>query len=141
MQDIKWSDKFRTGISSIDAEHEKLFEIIGAFRDSVSMNAPQRMVASTLSALREYADFHLSREELYMETYGYPRLEEHKIKHRELHNKISELVSLHARDPERMDYNEVLEFLENVLVNHVLEWDMDYVGYLPTGRKGSKTRV
>lgn len=122
-----FKDEFRTGIENIDNEHKRLFEIADrAYNVLVDEFIPDKYdyIVEIVNELKDYAASHFSHEEAYMARIGYKKLLSHKVEHTDFIEKISEY------DLEVMDENqkevifELLEFLNNWLIHHILDNDM-----------------
>lgn len=122
-----FKDEFRTGIENIDNEHKRLFEIADrAYNVLVDEFIPDKYdyIVEIVNELKDYAASHFNHEEAYMARIGYKKLLSHKVEHTDFIEKISEY------DLEVMDENqkevifELLEFLNNWLIHHILDNDM-----------------
>ncbi len=123
---FEMKEEYYTGIAQIDEEHKELFRIAreayNVFQDNYIADKFDNIV-SIIENLKQYAVTHFAHEEAYMESIGYKKRFSHKIEHVEF------LEKLHEIDFEQMDHNQtgtlldILEFLSNWLVNHILEND------------------
>lgn len=122
-----FKDNFRTGIEIIDDEHKRLFEI--ADRAYVVMMDEfiadkYDYIVEILQELKDYAATHFNHEEAYMASIGYKRLFSHKVEHHDFLEKISEYNLSTIDENQREVILGLLEFLNNWLVHHILEIDM-----------------
>jgi len=122
----QFKDEFRTGIDSIDEEHQRLFEITDkAYEILMDEFIPDKYdyIVAILNELREYAATHFMHEEEYMVSIRYKKLFSQKAAHEEFIEKIL------SYDLEQIDENqkeailEVLDFLNDWLVHHIVESD------------------
>lgn len=123
---FEMKEEYYTGIKQIDDEHKELFRIAleayNVFQDNYIADKFDNIV-SIIENLKQYAVTHFTNEEAYMESIGYKKRFSHKIEHTEFLEKLQEI------DFKQMDHNqtgtllEILEFLSNWLVNHILEND------------------
>jgi len=127
---LEWSDKYLTGISSIDVEHKNLFVITNVLYDNVNTSGAETNIIPVLTALGEYVKKHFASEELAMRHAEYPGIAEHIEKHRAIDRKVQAFIEQCNDDPDAVDTKELLEFLKRWLVSHVLKNDMGYVPYL-----------
>ena len=120
-------DEYLIGIPEIDAEHRRLFEIAEeTYQLSKNEFIPDKYdnIKSLLNELRDYTHMHFTHEEEYMEKTGYKKLFSQKVQHKAFCDKLDEW------DLENIDENsdefigEVLHFLADWLVNHILYTDM-----------------
>lgn len=118
------------GIDLIDGEHEGLFQIANeaytVYHDEFIADKFDHIVA-IIERLRDYTKMHFEDEERYMESIGYRKILSHKVLHADFIEKID------AMEFEDMDRNqtetlvELIEFLGDWLIHHILEQDMQFV--------------
>lgn len=123
---FEFTDEYLTGVELIDAEHKKLFEIGArafALLNEEFMPDKYDQIAIILEELREYTKKHFGDEEAYMESIHYKRMFTQKIQHGLFIDKLEEM------DLDSIDENQegalldILEFLSNWLIHHILEQD------------------
>ena len=80
----QWDEKYSIHNDAIDAQHKKLFDI--AYRVGLLINrqASSDEIKQILSELFEYMKVHFADEEAYMESIGYPNLEQQRESHQEI---------------------------------------------------------
>lgn len=78
-----------------------------------------------MGKLRDYAKKHFADEEAYMESVGYKRLFTQKIQHQNFVEKLDEIDLQEIEDGDEQDkvINDILIFITDWLVNHILEED------------------
>jgi hemerythrin len=86
---LKWSDQYLIGINRIDLEHETFFGLVKDFEETRLRQASKKQLLGILNEISLYAKFHFCSEENIMEAIGYPGLEEHKEKHMQSINVLS----------------------------------------------------
>jgi len=120
-------NEYLTGIKMIDEEHAMLFEIADKLYNLLNDQfIPDKYdyILEVIGELKEYAKKHFSDEEDYMEKINYKRMFTQKIQHAEF---IEKMNSYH---PDVIDANQkdacldILEFINNWLVDHILENDL-----------------
>ena len=119
-------DEYLVGVKEIDEEHRVLFQIANeayeVFGDDYIADKFDNIVG-IITKLKEYAITHFTNEEAYMEKLKYKRRLSHKIEHMEFLDKVNEI------DFDQIDQNqtdallEIIDFLGNWLVHHILEND------------------
>jgi len=137
-----WEEAYRTGIRVIDEDHKMLFSIINNLIDETTTENPTmyREISSLLEALLTYVNSHFTREERFLEQFGYPDIIAHRRTHDTLRNQLHEIVNDFKNDPESINLNQLSTFLTKWLSDHILKTDMDYVPYL-TGEKQGVTKA
>jgi hemerythrin len=78
-----WTDDYRTGVESIDADHQKLLSSANALIEKLLANRRDNIV-NAMSALADALDAHFAEEEGLMDEADYPLLPEHAREHRRL---------------------------------------------------------
>jgi hemerythrin len=119
-------NEYYTGIAFVDEEHEELFRIANeAYEVLKDEFLPDKFdnIVGIITRLKDYAIKHFADEEAYMQSIKYKRFLSHKIEHDDF------IQKLEAIDFDQMDHNqtetlvELLEFLSDWLVHHILEKD------------------
>lgn len=122
----KFTDKYRTGIESIDEEHKGLFAIIGnAYRlvESGAVSDRYDEIMHLLDQLEEYTEVHFAHEEEYMEQIDYPKLDAQRRAHRMFLDKLEDKDFGENEDNQQEYLEELLDFLYAWLGNHILKMD------------------
>ena len=119
--------EYLTGIEMIDEEHAMLFEIADKLYNLLNDQfIPDKYdyILEVIDDLKEYSKKHFADEEAYMEKINYKRMFTQKIQHAEFVEKMS------SYNPEKIDADQkeacmdILEFINNWLVEHILENDL-----------------
>ncbi len=125
--------EYYTGIEMIDKEHARLFELVQQTSDLLNdeyLLDKANEIVGLVSELINYTRTHFSHEEEYMEKIGYAGIKDHIPQHRKFEDKLME-IDLEAieNDFEHQDetVEDLLGFLLNWLVDHILYVDMKYV--------------
>lgn len=123
---FEMKDNYYVGVNLIDEEHKELFrianEVFEVLKDDFIVDKFDNIVA-IIERLKDYAIMHFADEERYMESIGYKRILSHKIEHADFIEKLNGI------DFDQMDHNqtgtliEILEFLGDWLIHHILEKD------------------
>lgn len=119
-------DEYVTGIESIDAEHKRLFEIADeTYRLSKEEFLVDKydQVRHILGELKDYALEHFEHEEAYMESIQYKKMFMQKVQHDQFREKVNNLDLDHLDENSDEMIEEILSFLTNWLINHILEHD------------------
>lgn len=120
--------EYFTGIELVDSEHKRLFELAEQTYQLLKAEyIPDKYdhVKDLLIELREYTEKHFADEEEYMESIQYKRITSQRLQHRNFIKKLSEVDvdEIIDEDPEKA-IEDILHFLTNWLVHHILEMDM-----------------
>lgn len=128
----QFTDDCLTGITEIDNEHRRLFQMINETFDLLKNPSNTPVLAKNLlTGLKEYAATHFAHEEAYMEQTNDPELFRQKKEHAAFTAKLGtfdpdSLTSDTARDA----LEELLLYLVRWLCHHILSSDI-MIGKLP----------
>lgn len=119
-------DEYYIGIDSIDEQHKKLFQIAedtyNLLNNAYIVDKYDHIVA-LINELREYTATHFTEEEAYMESIKYKRFLSHKVQHQEFLDKINEIEINDLEENQDSIIMDILNFIYDWLVNHILETD------------------
>lgn len=122
----EFNDTYLTNIPLIDKEHRELFRIIGdVYRVMIDDMAFDKYdeIVHLLEELRDYTKFHFQDEELYMESIHYEGLEAQKRAHEAFVSRLDEMDLEHIDENQQETLEDLMEFLTEWLVNHILHTD------------------
>jgi len=121
---IKWQDNFSVGICEIDTQHQKLIKMVNDFYDGIK-SGQKKALGNLLNALLEYAAFHFSTEEKYMDKFGYTLRATHKKEHERFTEKTMD--AKRRFDDGRLVLSlEITQFLKEWIKDHMLNTDKKY---------------
>lgn len=121
-----FTDEFKTGITIVDEEHKKLFEIIGKIYTTIETELVHDKfdaIMDIVDELKEYTQVHFADEENYMKEIGYDGLAYQEILHQNFIDKLEELDLNDVDDNQEAYLYDFLGFLQNWLINHILKVD------------------
>jgi len=111
---IEWRDEFRTGIDSVDHEHQELVNLVNKVLLQMDHDDPQPMIIEALGDLNAKIAAHFALEELIMRRASYVDYEPHKDDHERLLDEIRDI----------MDAYEDGEYVERRtdFISHLTSW-------------------
>lgn len=121
-----FTEEYMTDIPLIDKEHKELFRIIGdVHRIIVDEFVTDKYdeIVRLLEELKDYTKFHFQDEEIYMESISYSGLEAQKRAHDAFVTRLEEMDLEHIDAHQQETLEEILEFLTEWLINHILNSD------------------
>ncbi|ABX42264.1 bacteriohemerythrin [Lachnoclostridium phytofermentans] len=119
--------EYMTGITMIDEEHQKLFELADQLYDLLNndfIHDKFDYIVEVINGLKEYAKKHFKDEEEYMMSINYKRLFSHKIEHQAFLEKMEGLDLESIDEDQKQTCLELLGFVSDWLVNHILGNDI-----------------
>ena len=129
MESVQWSKKFSVGVRELDQQHQQLIKLLNILISKQgTTNTHSETVSDTLMAMTRYAQTHFKTEERLMEAYGYPGLEDQKMQHRDFRKKTVGFSTATTFGIDQVP-EDLLTYINNWLVHHILEDDMAYKAF------------
>jgi hemerythrin-like metal-binding protein len=122
MSIFDWDERYATGISAIDAQHQALFQSARDLHDAVATGNPGPAVARVLDHLVTYCKTHFEDEEALMGRLGFPGRPAHLEEHRKLMAQVYGLLERHATGEAEVPM-ELAIFITHWLRTHIKEFD------------------
>lgn len=123
---VKWKNDYEIGVTLIDEQHKKLFEIANSayelLRNDFYVDKYDKII-EILAELKDYTVFHFKSEEEYMLSIGYKRFLSHKVEHENFINEINNinLAEIDANQDESV--KDLLGFVVDWIDKHILDQD------------------
>jgi hemerythrin len=127
---MEWSENLSVGIEQFDSEHKTLVGIVNELFDAVTAHRGDRVLGSVLGRLVTYTETHFSHEERVMALHGYPMYASHREEHDKLTKQVVEIQARLERGATAALSLQVMFFLKDWLLNHVMGSDKEYGPYL-----------
>lgn len=122
---IEWDQKYSVGIHDLDEQHKQLIDIINTLHDARGVDNALESLSTILHSLVGFAARHFTAEEDYMVRFGYADYEQHRRLHDAFVQKVSDFhEDLNDSVPTLSE--DVMFFLRDWLINHILGVDMKY---------------
>jgi len=122
---ISWSPELSVDVDEFDQHHGVLISLINKLYVSMEEGHGAENLSKIFEELLHYTEFHFQAEEKVMEHYQLPELEEQKKQHNVLLRKARELHE-DFNSGKAVLSNEVLDFLQDWVMNHILIVDKKY---------------
>jgi hemerythrin-like metal-binding protein len=124
--DFKWKEEYSVHVQEIDQQHKQLVKLIFELFNSINKRAAKETLGSILDELVKYAGYHFSTEEKYFDLFNYEDKEKHISEHREFAGKVVDFQKKYTDHEVEISY-ELIDFLEDWLLNHLMESDKKYI--------------
>ncbi|MBB6480920.1 bacteriohemerythrin [Spirochaeta isovalerica] len=128
-ENLVWDESISVKVELFDNHHKKLIELINKLFLSMEKGEGTSPLLTILDELVQYTEYHFSAEEKAFEKYNYPEIDAHKKQHRSFVAKAKELQK-GMREGSAVLSNEVLDFLQDWVVNHIMKVDSQYSAFL-----------
>ena len=126
---IPWTENLSVGIKEIDNQHKKFLELVNKLHTAVKEKKSREVEGKIIDGLIEYAFYHFTLEERYLDRSNYPHTEQHKKEHEEFVDKIIKMKKNHEKNKLSVTV-EMINFMNNWWINHVWNSDKKYEPYL-----------
>jgi hemerythrin len=131
MDKIQWNKSLSVGIPLIDEQHKIWIGRVSDLAEAIAARQGADAIGRTLGFLVNYTNYHFSTEERHMEEQGYPELAEHRRKHGELRQTLSNLVQDFEEEGSTQALAEFARnFLDHWLTGHIQEVDIKFGEFL-----------
>lgn len=127
---LEWSEKLVLGIPSIDAQHKQLVEMMNELYAGFEAGKGREVVGPILDRLINYTATHFKHEEDFFDQTGYAETKHHKKEHENLVKRVLEVQAQFKANKESILTQDLMAFLRNWLVDHILGSDKRYVAHL-----------
>lgn len=125
-----WKEEYETGVKLFDDQHKNLVNMLNNLLDAMKAGKGKDVLDKVLTGLIEYTVYHFKAEEDNFKKYAYAQAltDFHKKEH---DNLTQQVVDFKKRfDGGEMISIELMNFLKDWLINHILVTDKKYGPYL-----------
>ena len=122
-------NEYLVGIKEIDNQHKGLVIIINELFTYMTAGKAKEKLDDIFDHLTDYTKKHFSTEEIVLQRYAYPELDQHKEEHLKFIKKLEDLKSDFESNKITVSL-EVLNFLKDWLLNHILVSDKKYAAHI-----------
>jgi hemerythrin len=130
---IVWDETLAVGEAVIDADHQRMIELINALEEAAATPPPDGGVGRTLAELSRLCREHFVREEALQRAIGYPDHENHRLSHDMLLKRLDSVISHYEDgcDEVRAGIVRTLgDSLATWLATHISNNDMEFKPYV-----------
>lgn len=130
---IDWDPEYSVNIKLIDDQHKKLIGVINTLYDGLSgvpkgelLMPAKEIINKAIDELSDYTRYHFGAEEELMRKHAYPEYIFHKGLHDDFILKVTEFQDAFRRGKILTLSMEIIKFLRDWLINHILNIDHQY---------------
>ncbi len=121
-----WKEDYSVAVTELDRHHRELFDIVNRIYSCCVSPDGLDGVSAMIDDLAAYSKYHFAAEEQHMKNIRFKGLESHQAMHLEFSTRI-EMMRLSEADNRLDTTRELIVYLGNWLLHHVLEEDKGYV--------------
>lgn len=120
---VTWSENLSLSVDQFDDHHKHLIGLINSTYEKFMTR--DNDLGTLFDELIDYATYHFSAEEYWMEKQLYPKLALHKVEHAYFSRRVKEMHKDFVAGDSALGL-EVLTFMKNWLIYHIAESDSEY---------------
>ncbi len=129
MSKIVWSDEYSVGVDTLDAQHQKIIELINLLDEYSEQGKDAKSIAYIVNEMHSYILEHFSTEERMLEKAKYPGLAGQKDSHNAFISEFSHICSEMGSNKSKGERH-LTDYLNQWWDSHILHDDMHYKQYL-----------
>lgn len=128
MATFEWKPDYSVSVSTLDAQHRKLFALGQNLHDAMRAGRGREVLAKCLGDLADYTKTHFAEEESLLSSHNYPDLPTHRLQHSRLIRRLNEFQQQFASG-EGFITIELMDFVSNWITNHIMYTDHRYADF------------
>ena len=126
---FRWDATYSVNIAIVDTQHKNLVSMVNELHQAMGEGSGKDKLGPILSDLVKYTQAHFATEERLMQSHGYPDFLAHKAEHDCLTRTVMDFQRRFLSNEVGLTL-EVMEFLRDWLVKHILGSDKKYSPFL-----------
>ncbi|MFC1620160.1 bacteriohemerythrin [Candidatus Neomarinimicrobiota bacterium] len=126
---FNWRNIYSVGIKAMDDQHKQLFTLTGNIHQAIDTGQEDIAIHEVLASLVQYTRTHFKDEERLMKKHGYRGLKAHRKEHERLLGEVDDFMKQLQSDSRQIGL-EIINFLRDWIVNHILTDDRKYARFL-----------
>ena len=126
---FRWDATYSVNVAILDTQHRTLVSMINQLHQAMGEGVGKDKLGQILSDLINYTRDHFATEERLMQMHAYPDFLAHKSEHERLTEKVMDLQRRFRSNEAGLSI-EVMEFLRDWLVKHIMGCDKKYSPFL-----------
>ena len=127
---MEWDKKMSVGVDLLDNDHQKLVKMLNDLYAAMMEGHGKESLGKILDELTAYTKIHFAHEENFFAQTNYPDAASHKKEHDELTRQVVEVQKKYKAGATGTLSIEVMTFLKEWLVKHIMGCDKKYGPHL-----------
>jgi hemerythrin len=124
-----WNDTYSVQIGIVDMQHKALVDLINELHQAMMARTGKDQLGKILTKLIKYTQAHFRAEEGILQSNQYPDFTNHKAEHDRLTKTVMDFQSKFQSNEIGLTI-EVMDFLKDWLIKHIMGVDKRYAPYL-----------
>ena len=126
---MTWTENYSVGIKSIDAQHQKLINMVNELQDAMLAGKANDQIGKILDGLVTYTVTHFAYEEKLFAQHGYADAKAHKAEHDKLTAQVADFQAQFKSGKAKLSA-QLMNFLRDWLNGHIMGTDKKYGPHL-----------
>ena len=127
--EVLWNSEYASGNAELDGQHMELVSIVNSLLERVLAEGDALDLNSRFNDVYHTVEKHFNDEEAVLRSSGYPEVDEHAARHRELLQKCAGLLKQNAETP--APPVQMLQcIIHDLVLNHMVKEDGKYFAFL-----------
>jgi hemerythrin-like metal-binding protein len=127
---ISWAPRMSVGVAILDEDHKRIMTMINKLHDALAKGEGKKILGDIFHGLMVYISIHFECEEAMFAQTGYQGAAEQKKQHDEMTAKTLAIRQQFHDDPDSVKPMEVLYFLKDWWLDHIMNADKKYASFL-----------
>ncbi len=130
---VTWTKAFSVGITEVDNQHQKLFEMINDLSIASKSGDRKRSIEKVLENMASYVEYHFNTEKCMLK--NLPNFEQHNHEHWLFTKKTMLFIKNYQVEKDHNILAEMSTFLVDWLTDHILKTDIQQFAQLAESTK------
>lgn len=129
MEHFRWKEDFSVNHVVLDRQHQVFLNTLNKIYSRLGTVDSFEVFENSIDTMQHYIEHHFAEEERICAAAGYPKLERQRQQHQFFRTRFNDLKNAYSH-MSRKEFGNLLIFMRDWFLNHVLEEDRDYARYL-----------
>ena len=126
---VVWNSEYASGNAELDGQHLELVSIVNGLLERLLAEGDALDITSRFNDVYHIVEKHFNDEEAVLRTRGYPEIDEHAARHKELLQRCAGLLGQDAENP--VSSVQMLQcIIHDLVLNHMVKEDGKYFAFL-----------
>lgn len=129
MKTFDWDESYNVKVERFNKQHKHLFDIVKELYIAMENKDDRLALAQIINNLIRYSKEHFTEEEVCLLNAQYPNYDKHRKQHKLFIEKIEQFAADYNSGKHLLHFD-ILLFLKNWVLQHILVADKDYGEHL-----------